>query len=163
MSGVKTKLKAHAVLVVRAIRLVKFRVHAIGRTRNGESFVVGPQSRIARDARIDVGDRVSIGANFVCEVNLSVGNDVLISSNVAFVGNDHRFDNPELTLQQQDSYPRSRVHLQGDNLIGFGTIVLGNITIGRGTIVGAGSLVTKDLPADAICYGRPAKPMKKRR
>jgi acetyltransferase-like isoleucine patch superfamily enzyme len=50
----------------------------------------------------------------------------------------------------------------GNNLLGYGVLVLGNVTIGRGAIVGAGSLVIADLPEDMICVGRPARPVKSR-
>jgi acetyltransferase-like isoleucine patch superfamily enzyme len=94
--------------------------------------------------------------------NAVIGDDVMISAAVAFVGNDHAFDDPHETIHSQGSLPRSTVRLQGNNLIGYGTIVLGNVTIGRGTIVGAGSLVTNDLPPAVVCVGRPARPVRSR-
>lgn len=156
-------VKGGLISSVRAVRRTIFQWSAPGRTRLGPQFIVGPGSRIARGVHLDVGTRVSIGANFVCEANLTVGNDVMISSNVAFVGNDHKFEDPKLTLHEQGHHPVSCIHLEGDNLIGFGTIIVGSVRIGRGCIVGAGSLVTKDLPADTICVGRPARPIRRRR
>ena len=94
--------------------------------------------------------------------NAVIGDDVMISASVAFIGNDHAFDNPHETIQSQGHLPQATVRLRGNNLIGYGTIILGNVTIGRGTIVGAGSLVTKDLPPGVVCVGRPARPVKSR-
>jgi acetyltransferase-like isoleucine patch superfamily enzyme len=110
-----------------------------------------------------VGERVNIGSDFVTHDDLLIGDDVMISAHVAFIGNDHAFNDPEKTIQEQELLPRSRVVLEGDNLIGYGSIVLGNVTIGRGVIVGAGSLVTSDLPPNTVCVGRPAKPTRSRR
>jgi acetyltransferase-like isoleucine patch superfamily enzyme len=81
---------------------------------------------------------------------------------VSFIGNDHIFNNPDKTIFFSGRLPSSTIILEGDNLIGFGTIVIGNVTIGKGCIVGAGSVVTKDLPSYHICAGVPAKPLKKR-
>jgi acetyltransferase-like isoleucine patch superfamily enzyme len=111
---------------------------------------------------MEIGDHVSIGPWFLTEVNTKIGSDVLISSKVSFIGNDHAFDNPDKTIFFSGRLPSSIVILEGDNLIGYGTIVVGNVTIGKGCIVGAGSVVTKDLPSYYVCAGVPARPIKKR-
>lgn len=151
------------VLAVRAVRRVVFVSKAMGRVAAAGPFIVGPRARLARGISIDLGHRVSIGADLVCQVDLSVGDDVMISSGVAFIGDDHEFGNPQLSIRDQPDKPRSRVRVEGDNLIGYGTIVLGNVTVGHGTIVGAGSLVTRDLPPNMVCVGRPARPVRPRR
>ncbi len=109
-----------------------------------------------------IGNNVSFGQNVITEANLTVGDDTLISSFVAFVGNDHAFDDPNSTVYWQGRLPESSVVLEGDNLIGFGTIVIGNVTIGRGCIVGSGSVVTKDLPPYTVCAGVPARALRSR-
>lgn len=148
---------------VRRMRFLRFLLHAPGRIRVGRAFVIGPRATIAPNVTFRAGDRVNIAAEFVTHVNLSIGDDVMISSRVAFVGNDHSFADPARTIQEQERLPPSHVVLGGDNLIGYGTVVVGNVTIGRGTIVGAGSVVTRDLPEDSICVGVPAAPVRKRR
>jgi acetyltransferase-like isoleucine patch superfamily enzyme len=94
--------------------------------------------------------------------NAVLGDDIMISGSVALVGNDHAFDDPARTVQTQGRLLYSTVRLEGDNLIGYGTIIVGNVTVGRGAIVGAGSLVTTDLPAATVCIGRPARPIRSR-
>jgi acetyltransferase-like isoleucine patch superfamily enzyme len=96
------------------------------------------------------------------ETNLTVGNDVLISSRVAIVGDDHLFDDPGATVFSQGRGPAQHVTLGGDNLIGFGATIVGTVTIGRGCIVGAGALVASDLPPDTVCVGIPARPIRAR-
>ncbi len=151
------------VRVVRAVRRLRLRLSAPGRVTYGEGFVVGPSARVARTASLELGSRVSIGADMTCQVRLVVGDDVMISSSVAFIGDDHPFDSSRRTIQEFASRPPSSVRLVGDNLIGHGTIIVGPARIGRGTIVGAGSVVTGDLPPDMICYGVPAVPRRVRR
>ena len=72
------------------------------------------------------------------ETALDIGDDVLISSYVGFVGNDHPFDDPTKTVFSQGRATQASIRLDGDNLIGFGTVIVGNVTIGRGAIIGAG-------------------------
>ncbi|WP_297092247.1 acyltransferase [uncultured Draconibacterium sp.] len=57
-------------------------------------------------------------------------------------------------------YHRKKIHLKKGCLIGMETIVMPGVTIGEGAIIGAGSLVTKDIPAWTIASGRPAKVIK---
>ncbi|MGQ0845820.1 MAG: acyltransferase [Sporichthyaceae bacterium] len=110
-----------------------------------------------------MGRHVYIGADFFLEADLFVGDDVLISSRVAVIGDDHPFDDSPLPITSHPRRGRSEVRIEGDNLIGHGTIIIAPATIGRGTIVGAGSLVTGDLPPDSVCVGRPARVIRKRR
>jgi chloramphenicol O-acetyltransferase type B len=111
---------------------------------------------------IKLGDNISIGPWFLTETNVKIGSDVLISSKVSFIGNDHSLNNPEKSIFFSGRLPTSTVVLEGDNLIGYGTIIIGDVKIGRGCIVGVGSVVTKDLPGYFVCAGVPAKPLKKR-
>lgn len=147
---------------VRVLRRQRARLLNGGRISTGRSFVIGPRAQIHRRARVRVGDRVGIGSDFVCQVHAEIGDDVMISSYVAFIGDDHRFDNPLHTITTQGNRPVARVVLMGDNLVGHGTIVIGDVVIGRGAIVGAGSLVSRDLPPDTVCVGRPARPIRAR-
>lgn len=122
----------------------------------GAGCLFGPP----REMRLS--EDVAFGREVIVETDLIVGPCTLISSRVSFVGNDHRFDDADSTVFWQGRFPPSRIVLEGDNLIGSGVIVVGNITIGKGAIVGAGAVVTKDLPPGMICIGVPARPIKPR-
>lgn len=153
-----------AVRLVRCLRRVAFRLRALGASVSvGRAFVVGPRVRVVRGSRLAFGDRVNIGAEVTIQTDVEIGDDVMISSRVGFIGNDHDFSDPTLTIQQQGRLPRTKIVIEGDNLIGFDVIILGSVTIGRGAIVGAGSLVTRDIPADSVCAGRPARVIRARR
>jgi acetyltransferase-like isoleucine patch superfamily enzyme len=93
---------------------------------------------------------------------MRVGNHVLVSSNVSFIGRDHPFDDPSVTVYEAARVDDSVVEVGNDVLIGFGTIVVGTSRIGDGCIVGAGSVVVGDLPPSTICVGVPAKPVRPR-
>jgi len=123
---------------------------------------IGPAAVLVPPNRLTLGDNVGIARGFHVEVDLEVGPDVLISSQVAVVGRDHRFDDPTRTVYWAGRLPACQVVLEGDNLIGFGTIIVGPCRIGKGCVVGAGAVVTGDLPADSICVGVPAKAIRPR-
>jgi acetyltransferase-like isoleucine patch superfamily enzyme len=149
--------------IIRTLRRVRARLLLMGRGSLASDLAIGPRARWLAHSAVKIGPRVSIGADFFLETGLIVEADVLISSRVAFISDDHVFDGTPTVITKQPRRPASSVYLEGDNLIGHGTIVLGPARIGRGTIIGAGSLVLGDLPANAICVGRPARVVRMRR
>src|ERR671920_2580867 len=100
---------------------------------------------------------VSIGRDFHVETNVVIGDDVLISSRVGIVGRDHRMDDPTKTIYWAGRLPPARVVLEGDNLVGFGAVIVAPATIGRGCVIGAGAVVVGDLPPNTVCVGAPAR------
>jgi len=134
----------------------------------GKKLAIGTNVNFGRYTEIrspefaNFGNNVNIGPWFLTEANLDIGSDVLISSKVSCIGNDHAFDDKTKSIYFQGRLPASTIILEGDNLIGFGSILIGNITIGKGCIVGAGSVVTKSLPPYTICAGVPARVIKSR-
>lgn len=97
-----------------------------------------------------VGDRVTVKSGVQLWNGTRLGDDVFIGPNVTFT-ND-RFPR---SRQWQDQVPETRV---GDGAsIGANATILPGLVIGRNAMVGAGSVVTKDVPANAIAYGNPAR------
>jgi chloramphenicol O-acetyltransferase type B len=132
------------------------------RLKCGRNVVFGRGCEFHGVQFVRLGDNVYFGPQTTVETNLDFGSDIGISSRVAFVGNDHDFEDPACNALTGRRLPLSTVKLEGDNAIGFGSILLGNVTIGKGCIVGAGSLVTTDLPPYTFCVGVPARPVRRR-
>jgi chloramphenicol O-acetyltransferase type B len=147
--------------VVRKIRMTWIRIATRGRV------VVGRNSSIARGWDLYVpnhaaiGDDVAIGANFFVQTNFEIGSECLLSSNVSFVGDDHDLYGAR-SAYFSGRKPPSTIVLEGDNFIGFGAILVGNIRVGRGAIIGAGSLVLRDVPPNIVVAGVPARQLKER-
>ena len=80
-----------------------------------------------------------------------------ISPRVAILSGDHGFDKPGVPTIFSGRPPIKKTTIEGDAWIGYGSILIGGVTIGRGAIVGAGSVVTKNVPAYEIHAGVPAK------
>jgi acetyltransferase-like isoleucine patch superfamily enzyme len=159
---VKDLIWLAAVAMVRRTRRVRAHIAALGKLKTQENFLVGPGFSAAPGVRLEAGRNVSIGRGFVGMANAKIGDDVMISANVAFIGDDHEYGDPAVPITSQKRRPFSTIVVEGDNLIGYGTTILGNVTVGRGAIIGAGSLVTSDIPSGMICVGRPARPVRSR-
>lgn len=133
----------------------------------GSNFHAGRNVSIwARDGVV-IGDNCYIGRNSQIECNVKFGNDVLIANNVAFVGRyDHHYQQIGISIRfasqvRDEDYSwleKDRVTIVEDDVwIGYGVIILSGITIKKGSIIGAGSVVTKDVEAYSIYAGSPAK------
>ncbi|HEY3204536.1 MAG TPA: acyltransferase [Thermoanaerobaculia bacterium] len=117
-------------------------------------------ARIGRDCNICdrcfvenevvLGDRVTVKCGVSLYDGITLEDDVFVGPDVAF-SNDPR----PRSLQHLDSHPRTRVR-EGASL-GAGVIVLPGITIGRYAMIGAGALVTRDVPDFGLVYGSPAR------
>ena len=113
--------------------------------------------------RISIGRGVTIneGTNISGYGNLKIGNDVLISHRVTILSSSHEFNSKAHSIRSQGISRRPTVI--GNNVwIGAGAIILGGISIGDGSVIGAGSVVTRDIPEDSIVAGVPAKKISER-
>lgn len=106
---------------------------------------------------ITIGDHSFIGNN--CEFNISqsieIGANALIAAGCRFIDHDHNFESGQLIRVQKCS--EGKITIGQDVWLGCHVVVLKGITIGDGAIVGAGSIVTKSIPANEIWVGVPAK------
>lgn len=82
--------------------------------------------------------------------NIIIDDDVMIASGVRLISNNHDLDNRMVLTCKP-------VHIKRNCWIGAGATILRGITIGENSVVGAGSVVTKDVPDNVIVAGNPAK------
>jgi len=148
--------------IIRSLRLLVLRVKLRSKFTYGNNVYIGKNALIVSPQKAVIGNNVGIANNFHVETNMELGNDILISSEVSFIGNDHKFDDPQETVFWGGRNASATIVLEGDNLIGYGATIIGNTTIGKGCIVGASAVVTKDLPPNTICAGVPARVIRNR-
>ncbi|GAB6095178.1 hypothetical protein JCM14469_14300 [Desulfatiferula olefinivorans] len=107
---------------------------------------------------IELGHNVQFGRNVTVHCDIIMGDHVLIADNAAFVGrDDHDYRMTGVTIWDSPRGDRFKVVVEDDVWIGYGVIVLSRVTIGRGAVVAAGSVVVHDVPAYAVVGGNPAR------
>ena len=139
---------------------------------HGGRVELGDRVYIYRDTIIETGHGgyVSIGDDSSihprCQLNaylspIQIGRCVMIAPNCGFYTYDHGIA-PGKPIWEQPLRSNGAITIGDDAWIGFGVIVLGGVRIGNGAVVGAGSVVTRDVPDNAIAVGVPAKVVKMR-
>ena len=113
--------------------------------------------------RIILGNKVQFGQNCRIQSDIEIGNEVLIASNVSFIGrNDHNYSIVGSSIWNSPRGDNSITRIGNDCWIGHGVIVLAGVSIGDGSIIAAGSIVTNDVDSYFIYAGVPAKKIKPR-
>lgn len=153
----KFKIYLHDILRSVKIRLLKFRYRA--KYVDGTSYLA-LGSKISRD--IKLGKYGYIGPRADIAPGLVAGNYVMLGSDVTIVGKDHRIDISGTPIIFSGRPEFSKTNIEDDVWIGARTIIIAGVKIGRGSVVGAGSVVTKDIPPYTVVGGVPAKFIKKR-
>ncbi|MGA2334974.1 MAG: acyltransferase [Terriglobales bacterium] len=150
-----------------------------------EFLSIAPSVKLGRDVKLskfinlygcEIGDETKIGAfveiqknatvgkcckisshTFVCE-GVTIEDNVFIGHSVAFINDSYpRATTTEGGLQTESDWKVERTLVKKGASIGSGSTILANITVGENALVGAGSVVTKDVPPNTIVAGNPAK------
>ncbi|PSB12992.1 transferase [filamentous cyanobacterium CCP1] len=107
---------------------------------------------------IEIGDRTYVGS-YTCIMgtgDIKIGQDCLIAPHSGIFANHHRFDDPTRPIREQ-GLTRKGILIEDDCWLGHKVTVLDGVTIGRGSVIGAGAVVTKDIPPYSVAIGVPAK------
>ena len=122
----------------------------------GDETKVGAFVEVQKNASI--GKRCKISSHtFICE-GVSIEDNVFIGHGVTFINDTYpRAANPDGALQTEADWKVETTLVKRGASIGSGSTILAKVTIGENAIVGAGSVVTKDVPANVIVAGNPAK------
>jgi acetyltransferase-like isoleucine patch superfamily enzyme len=116
------------------------------------------------EGTLSLGDKsvLARGVSVNCYLDVEIGASALIADNVYVSDFDHRFDDVTIPIKDQ-GIRKARVRIGGDVWLGTKSTVTCGVTIGAGTVVGANSVVTGDLPAHSVAVGAPARVIKDRR
>ena len=132
----------------------------------GKGSNIHPTVIFRQPERISIGNNCSINHNNVFQAGkrlstITLGDNVLTAANVMFIAYSHNFEDINTPIMYQDCYDASIV-VEDDVWIGHGVTILPGVKIGKGCVIGAGSVVNKDIPENSIAVGAPAKVVKKR-
>lgn len=154
-----------------------------------KTCLISPFSRVnAREGKIEIRDRstvapyaiiqgnVSIGEN--CSVQpfsiivgygkddydgkITIGNNVRIASHVMIIGANHIYENPDKPIAQQGLKCKS-IKIEDDVWIGGNVNIIAGVTIGKGSVIAAGAVVTKDVKPYSVVAGVPGRVIKTRK
>lgn len=170
------------------LRAIRRRAHDLCRRYNAMDDLDPERSAVMRDLLGGIGEKFSlqapvqfnygrhtfIGRNFVSNFNLVVlddacihiGDNVMCGPNVSLVASDH-----PLVASERVAAPDGKggtffsefareINIGNNVWIACGTIIFGGVTIGDNAVIGAGSVVTRDIPAGYLAYGVPCKPVR---
>lgn len=142
------------VVLGKDVRLSKF-INLYGCTI-GDETKIGAFVEIQKNA--SVGKRCKISSHtFICE-GVTVEDNVFIGHGVMFINDGHpRATNTDGSLQTEADWKVERTMIKTGASIGSGATILSRVTVGENAMVGAGSVVTRDVPAHAVVAGNPAK------
>jgi maltose O-acetyltransferase len=126
----------------------------------GVQCTIYPTVKIYNGRRVSLGNRVTLN-DFVHiwgGGGVSIGDDTMIASHSAIVAQTHDVDALRKGLKYRDTYVEPGPVIIGRNVwIGASVVILPNVTIGDGAIVGAGAVVTHDIPPESLAIGVPAR------
>lgn len=122
----------------------------------GDGSKVGAFVEIQKGAKIGKNCKIS-SHSFVCE-GVIIEDGVFVGHSVSFINDMYpRAINPDGSMQNDDDWELVNTHVGKGASIGTGSTILGGVKIGAFALIGAGSVVTKDIPEKAVVVGNPAK------
>jgi len=162
---------AHSGLTLGEYAFIGERV-VIFQDKKGGGVSIGARVHIHRDTTLQTGHggAITIGAETHiqprCQLSgyvgaIRIGERVEIAPGCAFYPYNHQML-PDQPIRSQPVVSKGDIVIEDDAWLGYGVVVLDGVRIGRGAVVGAGSVVTRDVPPGAIAAGNPARTIKHR-
>lgn len=137
-----------------------------GTVRLGDEVVISRNTVFdIRNGTVEIGSRTTVGGN--CRLAstdgaMKIGRDCMIAA-YSYIGPaGHRFDRTDIPMNQQGMDTRGGAEIGDDVWVGARSMVMDGVKIGEGSVIGAGSMITRDVPAMSVAYGVPAKVYRKR-
>jgi len=109
-------------------------------------------------AMLEIGRNFAMTGGTLCAAEkILIGDDVTVGANTTIIDTDFHPLNPAERKASPSSGKNAPVVIEDDVFIGMNCLILKGVTLGRGCVVGAGSVVTEDIPAGVIAAGNPAR------
>ena len=130
-----------------------------------DRVMIGNDSIISncnKEGIIRIGQNSKIGFcnHYYGQGGIDIGKNVITASNVCILSSNHNWENISVPIMDQESTYK-QVTIGDDCWIGYNVIILAGVSIGKHVVIGAGSIVTKDMPDYSVCAGNPCRVIKK--
>jgi galactoside O-acetyltransferase len=131
----------------------------------GDNVTIGPNCILTSDeGNLSIGSNSGLNSNVTLGADLGsirIGENVIIGMNTVMRAANHKFDaSPNIPIREQ-GHDRGEIVIQDDVWIGANVTILPHTTIGSHCVIGAGSVVTRDIPSGSVAVGVPAKVIRK--
>lgn len=130
-------------------------------------FKLGDDSTIEDFATVNngvggvrIGNRTRIGISCVVIGPVTIGDDVMLAQNIVLSGLNHPYEDVTVPISKQKVTTRE-IKVEDEVWIGSNAVITAGVTIGKHSVVAAGSVVTKNVPAYSIAVGNPARIIKR--
>ncbi len=132
--------------------------YKLGRAKLGRHVTILEGAHIINLAGLQIGDRSGIGYECFIEATgpVKIGCWVRMGPRVSMFTTNHNFNKKD-TLVKQQGYSVGAIEIGDDVWLGANATIVSNVRVGQGAVIGAGSMVVKDVPDYAIVAGNPAK------
>ncbi len=131
--------------------------------RCGAGVIIKSRAYFGRGTNVEIGNRSQLGIRLRADSDFVVGDDVVMGPDVVIMCWSHRFDRVDVPINQQGPGEVRPVTVGDDVWLGTRCILLPGVSVGNHAVVGAGSVVTRDVPEYAIVAGVPAVILRDRR
>ncbi len=125
--------------------------------RVGRNINVERGAHFGDGARIEIGDNSGIGVDCDLRGPITIGRDVMMGPECIIITRLHRHDRLDIPMCQQGWEDAKPVVIEDDVWIGTRVIILPGVRVGKGVVIGAGAVVTRDVPDYAVAAGVPAR------
>ena len=145
-------------------RRLEIQIGRRGRVRFGRFVWIGDGTKIrCHEGEVVIGDKTVIGQECTISAyqHVRIGEQCVIADRAMFIDFDHNMAETERPIRLQGIYKRD-VDLGSNVWIGYGACILRGATVGDNAIVGTSSVVTKDVPDNAVVAGSPARLLRMR-
>jgi maltose O-acetyltransferase len=129
----------------------------------GREVTIGRGCQFFSGAGVHLGDYSGIGEGAELAGPVRIGQFVMMAPEVLILTQNHEFADPAVPMARQGTRPVQPVVIEDDVWIGRRVIILPGVRVGRGSILGAGAVVAKDIPPYSIAVGNPARVVRSRR
>ena len=112
---------------------------------------------------VRIGDNSGIGVNCRLSGKVTIGKDVMMGPSTVLYTRNHNFARTDIPMNRQGFMAEEPITIGDDVWIGAHVLIMPGVTVGQGSILAAGSIVTKDVPEYSVAGGNPAKVIRSRK